>query len=319
MKKPEVSVITCVYNGEKYLKEAIDSILSQTYTDFELIIVDDCSSDNSRKMLEDYAKADPRIKLIFNKENIGTYASANEALKQAKGKYIARLDADDIAWRNRLAVQYKYMEENPNTDLVGSWVILIDENSNIVAEKKTPFRDYEVQASIFIHNQIVHSSAFFRKTSAEEVGYYSTKNKKAQDYDLYLKILANGGRVENIPQYLVLYRTHPTNMTSTQFDSQEEIGKQLIIKFSKEIINLETDIEAVTAVRRAYYGHLDGFGRSMKLKVVRYARNYTKAINATYPEWQDLNLHARVIAASLVEGVVFNRFLRFIFKLYIRL
>ncbi len=130
---PKVSVIMSVYNGDKYLREAIESILNQTFTDFEFIIVNDGSTDNSLEIIESYD--DERIKTINNKKNIGLTKSLNKALKFAKGKYIARQDADDVSLPNRFEKQVEYLDSHPEVALVGTSVYLIDENGKIIGKR----------------------------------------------------------------------------------------------------------------------------------------------------------------------------------------
>lgn len=124
---PRVSVIMSVYNSEKYLEDSIKSILNQSFKDFEFIIVNDCSNDNSLKIINKYKENDVRIRLINNSKKINLANSLNKCLKVAKGKYIARMDADDISIKNRLEIQYNFMEENEDIFLCGGSAIVINE------------------------------------------------------------------------------------------------------------------------------------------------------------------------------------------------
>src|SRR3989338_10709157 len=135
----KISVIMSVYNGMPYLPEAVKSILNQTYKNFEFIIIDDASTDQSTKYLR-FLK-DKRIKLIKNSKNLGLAASLNKALKFAKGEYIARMDADDISLPKRFEKQVKFFKKHPSVDICGTWVNLIDDVGKIIGEKKYPISD----------------------------------------------------------------------------------------------------------------------------------------------------------------------------------
>ena len=137
MNPPLVSVIMSVYNGEKYLVQAIDSILNQTYQNFEFIIIDDCSTDNSSHILQEYAQKDSRIKIIKKEKNIGIKGfikNLNLGISIAKGKYIARMDADDISLPERFQKQVDFLENNPEITLVGAQLNLINEQNKITGE-----------------------------------------------------------------------------------------------------------------------------------------------------------------------------------------
>src|SRR3989344_5781814 len=121
----KISVLMPAYNARKYIGEAIESILNQTFKDFEFIIINDCSTDKTKKIIEEYANKDARIKLINNATNLGLTKSLNIGLKEARGEYVARLDADDVALPERLEKQYEFMEKNKETTLVGAWAEII--------------------------------------------------------------------------------------------------------------------------------------------------------------------------------------------------
>src|SRR3989344_1456117 len=160
--KPKISVIMSVYNGMPYLEQAAESVLNQTYKNFEFIIVDDASTDDTLKYLK--LLKDRRIKLIRNKKNLGLAASLNIALRQAKGDYIARMDADDISYPERLDIQLKFLTKNKSIDLCGSWVTLInDEGEKIGANRKNPRDDKMIKKLLGIRPTIIHPTFFGRE------------------------------------------------------------------------------------------------------------------------------------------------------------
>ncbi|MFH0969756.1 MAG: glycosyltransferase [Patescibacteria group bacterium] len=223
--KIKISVLMSVYNEkEEYLRRAIRSILFQTFPGFEFIIVDDGSTEKKCcEILEEYAKIDPRVTLIKNEKNLGLTKSLNKGIRTARGELIARIDSDDIADVHRLENQLEFMEKNKNYALCGSWSYLIDGNGDIIEEKKL-FTDYEkIKKNLLFFNFFTHSSIFFRKDIIEKLGGYNEKLKKAQDYDLILKISAHHA-VANIPKFLCFNRIWPESITSKTKKKQEWYG-----------------------------------------------------------------------------------------------
>jgi len=137
-KTPQVSVIMPAYNAEKYIGEAIESILNQTYKDFELIIVNDASTDSTGSIIKTYAEKDERIVVLENEQNLNIAGSLNRAISAAKGEFLARMDADDIALPERLEIQSKAMQENPKVAVVGNDINLIDENGSVIGYRHYP-------------------------------------------------------------------------------------------------------------------------------------------------------------------------------------
>ncbi len=214
-----------VYNdNDDFLKRSIESILHQTHKDFEFLIVNDGTTDEKcLKIIDECAKKDGRIRLIHNEKNLGLAKSLNKGIGEARGKYIARIDSDDIADIYRLEKQFNFMEENAEYALCGSWSYITDEDNNIIGKKKF-FADYEkIRKNILYFNFFTHSSLFFRKNILLENGGYNEKIKKAQDYDLLLKISAKNP-VANIPEFLCFHRIHPESISSKGKKKQELYG-----------------------------------------------------------------------------------------------
>ena len=200
---PKVSVIMPMYNEEKYLSESIESILNQTFKDFELIIIDDCSTDNSIEIVESYK--DKRIRLIRNKVNLGTVRTRNVGLKIAKGKYVAIMDSDDVSLIDRLSTQYNYLEENDNIFLLGSSAIYIDDKGKELRRFRK-YDDYEMLAFRLPKScSIIHSSIMFRNTKEYS---YDEVFKSAHDYNFYLELLSAGKNLTNLPEFLIKHRVH---------------------------------------------------------------------------------------------------------------
>lgn len=182
---PKVSVVMSVYNAEKYLEEAIDSILNQTFSDFEFIIINDGSTDRTSEILKGYT--DPRL-IIVNQANMGLTRSLNKAINMVRGEYIARMDSDDISLPERLQMQVAFLHGHPTVGLVGTRVIQIDENGEFIAEWSLLAESAYIKTALLIENQFCHGSVMFRRECIRKVGGYREEFKRAQDYDLWLRI-----------------------------------------------------------------------------------------------------------------------------------
>jgi len=208
VKDPKISVIMSVYNGEKYLREAIESILNQTFADFEFIIVNDGSTDSSLEIIQSYH--DKRIRVIDNEENIGLTKSLNKAIKQAQGEYIARQDADDVSLPNRFEEQKKYFEQHPGTALLGTSIYIIDEDGKIIGKHMVLANPTKRLVKV---NPFNHGSTMFKSEIARELGGYNELFRYCQDYELWLRI-AKYHEVRNQTQVLYKLRSHQGNIRS---------------------------------------------------------------------------------------------------------
>ncbi len=209
MDEVKITVLMCVYNGQRYLREAIDSILNQTYSDFEFLIVDDGSTDDTLKILKSYK--DSRIKLVLNDNNIGLTKSLNKGLMLAKGEYIARMDADDISVKNRLLTQLNFMQQN-NYDLIYSDTFFIDKNGEYVCKSFRPASVDVVLRNLKKHNFIPHPTVFFKKETILNLGGYDERFKTAQDLQLWLKMYDSKMNFGYINEPLVKYRLNPESI-----------------------------------------------------------------------------------------------------------
>lgn len=229
-KIPLVSVIMSVRNGERYVTYAIESILKQTFTDFEFIIIDDASLDKTKSIVNKYK--DPRIRLLINNRKRGLTGSLNKALKIAKGKYIARMDYDDIARKDRFKKQVEFLENNQNIGVLGSFVMLIDENNHLKRIMKFPVRHKAIIRDLMMFNPIRHSTVIFRKNLIIEYGFYDDKLDGAEDYDLWLR-LAKYTQLANLNLPLLKYRVHKGSVSEKE---EQKVLKAAIKARIKAII-----------------------------------------------------------------------------------
>lgn len=206
----EVSVIMPVFNGEKYLTKAIDSILNQTFKEFEFIIINDGSEDNTSKIIRSYQ--DGRIRLV-ERENKGFAFSLNQAIQISTGKYIARMDGDDIAYNNRLELQYEFMESHPAVDILGGQAEIIDAKGKIIDEIRCPVSWENIQKCLKYLCPLCHPTYFVRKKVYDLTrGYRSLP--PVEDYDFLLRASEKGCVIKNLPDKVLKYRKLSSGMTA---------------------------------------------------------------------------------------------------------
>lgn len=232
---PSVTVVTCVYNGAKYLQAAIDSILGQTLTNFEYVIIDDGSTDETAQILGSYT--DRRIRVLRNSSNIGLTASLNRGWKVGTSPFIAILDSDDWAYPNRLEQQVGYLKNNHSLALLGCDVEVINGEGEFVRFKRFP-KDFDrLKAGLVTQSSIDHSCFVLRRTMLEKIGGYDEKYKYGQDFDLQWR-LSMVGSIESIPEFLIKYRQgHSGSISSSKRDLQFESGRQIAIRNLLELMN----------------------------------------------------------------------------------
>lgn len=209
MNDPKVSVLTSVYNSAEFIRPAVESVLNQTFVDFEWIIINDASTDDSIEIIESYN--DPRIKIFHNEKNLGLAASLNKGLGLCRGEYIARMDTDDVCYRNRFEQQVKFMDAHPEITIAGSWVNLTGERKGIW---KTPLTHDEVKCKLLFNSAIAHPTVIMRKSEMEKYKFrYDENLRRIQDYDLWVRA-SEKVKLSNIPEVLLDYRIDDQAKTS---------------------------------------------------------------------------------------------------------
>jgi hypothetical protein len=272
---PAVSVILPARNAERFVGEAVDSILNQRFDDFELIVVDDGSVDGTRRIVESYR--DGRIRIIGNPQPLGLTQSLNRALAVASGEFIARQDADDISEPERLAEQVAHLQQHQDVVLIGSWFTAIDASGAVIRHTRLPVDDVDVRWAMFFYCPFVHGAVVWRRVAVRDaVGGYDERFAYAQDHDLWRRI-ASRFSVGNLPRFLVRYREHPQSMTS-------EGG--------------ERTLEGVTM-------HLDAIGSALSWHGLVHAERQARfgAMAALLRESQALDL-APTVAARAVDDLL---------------
>ena len=209
---PAVSVLMPVYNAERYVGEAVRSILDQTLADFEFVIIDDGSTDRSGELLDSLAAGDSRIRLV-RRPNTGYLRALNEGLPLCRGEFIARMDADDVSLPERFERQIGYLRGHPDCLAVGSGMLRIDADGDLICEEPMPTAHEEIEARLLKgFGALPHPSAMIRREALVAVGGYREDYYGVEDHDLWLR-LAQRGRLANLPEPLVKVRIHPENFT----------------------------------------------------------------------------------------------------------
>ncbi len=233
----KISVIMAVYNAVEFLNEAVDSIINQTMEDWELIAVDDCSTDDSLLILRSYT--DPRIRIIENEINSGPAITRNKALKLATGEFIAIMDADDVSCSKRFESQMDYLNSHPEIDIVGAWANAINNNGDFLFQIQTPISSNELRTRLLFESTMVHSSVMLRSDVIHKYNlFYNEYFTYAQDFEL----LSRASRfvdLANIPDVLVDYRYSPNHISTKNYEKQSLYGIQII---QNHYLNLGIDV-----------------------------------------------------------------------------
>lgn len=234
MKSPTCTVLLPVYNGEKYLREAIDSVLAQTYKNFELLIINDGSTDKTDAIIRSYN--DARIRYIQNKTNLKLIITLNKGIRMAKGKYIARMDADDLSHPKRLAKQIAFLDTHPDYGLVGSLFALIDTNREIheIGGAKL-LEDEDLKMGMLFANIFCHGETMFRKKLCIKHNlFYDQQYTYTEDYELWTR-MAKYTKIKNLPEVLYFYMTNPQGISAHVVDHMQKKAKVVRELYQKRI------------------------------------------------------------------------------------
>lgn len=256
--EPLVSVLMPAYNCASFIGAAIESVLAQTYSNFELLVVEDGSTDGTTEVLHAKARRDPRLRLIFQ-EHGGLVPALNTGLQQARGRYLARLDADDLAYPQRLQAQVHCLEEQPNLVIVGSAYALIDSRGVPDHTDYMPQSDTAIRWHNLFHCPFAHTSVMLRLEALRAGGLsYNPAMQEAEDYELWSRLLQHG-KGQNLPEPLVQYRVHP--------DQASQRGRTAVWEFASQVaqnnllaLGAPLSLEQVHRLREWFYHFPQRFG-----------------------------------------------------------
>ncbi len=227
LNNPKITVLLSVFNDEKYISEAIESILNQTFEDFELLIIDDCSTDGTIEVINSYK--DSRIRLIINEKNIDITKSLNKGLKSARGKYIARHDSDDVSTPERLEKQFNFLENNKDYAAVGSYTETIDEDSNLIRLLRCETSAEEIYYNLSYRNNLTSSSIMFVKEIIHDIGSYDESSSNSEDHEFWFRI-SRKYKIYVIAEYLIKYRIRDNQRLSKNYIATVDRSFEIALK-----------------------------------------------------------------------------------------
>lgn len=254
---PLVSVIIPCYNAERFVGQAIQSIITQTYKNLEIIVCDDCSTDRTHQILEKLASEDKRIILLRNERNLQIVATLNKMIGIASGKYVARMDADDISFPTRIEKQVEFLEDNPDISFCGTNAVLINEKGKFIGISHVPQSEGDIKIGIkylcpFLHPSVVIKSEVLKEYKYREEFLF------AEDYDLWLRLLESGLRGANLKNRLLKYRILNSSISHSEKsgDIQKNLASSLSEKISTDVYRISDKrfLSNILAVQRKHYG-----------------------------------------------------------------
>ena len=236
---PKVSILMPVYNAERYLAQAIDSIINQSFTDWELIIINDGSTDQSKSIIESYN--DPRIKHYENEANLKLIKTLNKGIGLCTGEYIARMDSDDISQPERLQIQVDFLDKHPSYVMCGTTARVVDNGGKKIGEIRNLKRNNFLQINLLFSNPFVHPSVVIRRKALEN-NHYDEYFKHIEDYELWCRV-ALEGKIANICKDLILYRWHSSNVSVVHNDMQMLLKNEVVKQQLQELDIIPTEKE----------------------------------------------------------------------------
>ena len=237
--KPLVSVIIPCYNAEKFVSQSVYSVINQTYTNLEIIVIDDCSTDGTLDILNNIAVLDSRVVVIRNEYNLKLPATLNVGIAQSRGSYIARMDADDISVENRIQLQLDFLMNNELIDIVGGNISAISENGESLKYVSNQYLAHEdITSNLPIKCTMMHPTIMAKRSFFTDVGDFDKDVSFGEDYDYWIRAWLMGKKFANIPNVLLFYRHHRQAMTGVKYNSKNAKSlRKLKFKFFKKTKN----------------------------------------------------------------------------------
>ncbi|MHA7816393.1 MAG: glycosyltransferase [Pseudohaliea sp.] len=261
------------FNSERFLNETVESILKQTYGNFEFLIGDDCSTDRTRDLLKTYE--DPRVRVFYNSVNLGCYKTANALIGKANGSLIARIDSDDVATPDRLAKQVAFLNSNPSVGCVGSNLTLIDESGDELTHWDYPEEDECIRWALMFNSAIAHPSSMFRLSAFNAIGGYDEDLHAAADYDCWVR-MSRVCRLHNLQQRLVKYRIHENTVSSVRTDLQHSIRSRVSQMAIRESCGLQLGA-SLTFIDSHSHNDINELRTTLNRLALEFKKNYTSA------------------------------------------
>jgi glycosyltransferase involved in cell wall biosynthesis len=249
-KKPKISVLLPVYNAERFLRQSIESILKQSFEDYEFLIIDDGSTDASAQIIKSYR--DPRIRLLQNEKNRKLYGALNRGLDIAQGEYVARMDADDISLPHRLGRQAEFLDKHPDIGVVGTWAKCIDENDRVIGTACYPTRSNLLAWQLFYRSPLINTTIMMRYELVKKADFYRSFSC-AEDYDLWSRLVEQT-RFANMPDFLVHYRIWSKSLTQIHSKLLEKNDAKVKAVLVKAFLNQDVPMGTISSIQKIYFG-----------------------------------------------------------------
>lgn len=257
---PKVSVLMSVYAERDYVGESILSVRNQDFTDWEMIVVVDNPDPGIEEVVRAAAAGDVRIRLLLNPENLGLTRSLNRAAAEAKGMYLARLDADDVAKPGRLSAQVAFLDAHPEMGVVGTWAEVIDKDGRVMGAIRPETDPKKISSGLLFKNQLIHPSVMMRREVFEKAGRYDEAMRRSQDYELWLR-MRHHAQLANLPEMGISYRRHDASITQSR--------------------NMQQRRDGLGMMRRYYQRHKSQLGSRDRLLILAFfAKQYYKMLRA---------------------------------------
>ena len=264
--KPDISVIMSVYNGETYLREAIESVIGQTFKNWELVIINDCSTDSTGEILSDYSLKDERIKVHTNEVNLKLPSSLNKAISLCTGKYIARMDADDICLPDRFEKQFKFMEENPDVSLSSCRFMTVKNGVYMSGGAGGRCDNNALKAMLLVSNPILHPGVIAKADVMKKLNYDTTLTC-TEDLELWTRMVMDNQKIQILPECLLIYRLHDKQITSTTLERQHTEVLKIQDKYYASLLE-EMDEE----MKKFYISGIYFYENADITKFIKYAK-----------------------------------------------
>jgi len=295
---PKVSVIVMIYNSEEFLPSCLESIRNQTFRDFEVLMVEDASTDRSLEICKAYAANDTRFRVIHYETNMGMPYCRAVTLQEARGEYIAVLDADDMALPKRLEKQVKYLDTQPELVMVSSYFYIINHLGNHLYVERPPVHDIELRWLIMFGNCLGHSTVMYRKSEAINCGGYNPQILAGEDMEFYSKIMSLG-KLAVIPEFLSSWRTHDVNRSKI-----EPVENKLqFLNTVKDSIFRHSGFEAPLELAAAVFNNSDTMATSSEVFI--HALKLTLFATATLMSNPILENEKKLLAKRVYDQLIY--------------
>ena len=306
MSTPIVSILLPIYNSEKYVSKAIKSILAQSFQDFELLLINDGSTDKSIEIMRSFN--DSRIRIIDNGKNRGIVYSLNSGINNSKGIYLARMDADDISLKDRILIQVNYLNKNPEIDILGSNYELFGAENHTTNLNITPDK---IKTSIFFDNQLCHPSIIMRKSSIIKNQLIYNKNFFInQDWVLWFDALNKNLKIANLPNVLIKYRLEGQNITTNNKDSEKRrsinVYKHMLVHLFENLSNKDLELHWALSkgdVTNIEIKELKKYSEKLKLALIK--KGFKEIIIDEIIQTKQKNIFYKITDKSTLKGITF--------------